>query len=45
VKPALASRLGEARVQRDQAAPRTTALLGVILRQGGSRLHAGLFDK
>jgi hypothetical protein len=33
VKPALAARLGEARVQRDQAASRATALLGEILRR------------
>ena len=33
VKPALAGRLGEARVQRDQAASRATALLGEILRR------------
>jgi hypothetical protein len=33
VKPALASRLGEARVQRDLAASRATALLGEILRR------------
>ncbi|MGF6853745.1 hypothetical protein [Paraburkholderia sp. CI3] len=32
VKPALAGRLGEARVQRDQAASRATALLGEIRR-------------
>ncbi|MEX3937257.1 hypothetical protein AB4Y32_36935 [Paraburkholderia phymatum] len=32
-KPALAGRLGEARVQRDQAASRATALLGEILRR------------
>lgn len=32
VKPALAARLREARVQRDQAASRATALLGGILR-------------
>jgi hypothetical protein len=33
VKPALASRLGEARVQRDLPASRATALLGEILRR------------
>ena len=33
VKPALAGRLGEARVQRDLAASRATALLGEILRR------------
>jgi len=33
VKPALAGRLGEARVRRDQAASRATALLGEILRR------------
>jgi hypothetical protein len=33
VKPALAGRLGEARVQRDQAPSRATALLGEILRR------------
>jgi hypothetical protein len=33
VKPALAGRLAEARVQRDQAASRATALLGEILRR------------
>ncbi|SIT51593.1 conserved hypothetical protein [Paraburkholderia piptadeniae] len=33
VKPALAGRLGEARVQRDQAASRAMALLGEILRR------------
>jgi len=33
VKPALGGRLGEARVQRDQAASRATALLGEILRR------------
>ncbi|BCG01584.1 hypothetical protein PPGU19_061520 (plasmid) [Paraburkholderia sp. PGU19] len=33
VKPALASRFGEARVQRDRAASRATALLGEILRR------------
>lgn len=33
VKPALSSMLGEARVQRDQAASRATALLGEILRR------------
>jgi len=33
VKPALAGRLSEARVQRDQAASRATALLGEILRR------------
>jgi hypothetical protein len=33
VKPALAGRLGEAHVQRDQAASRATALLGEILRR------------
>ena len=33
VKPALAGRFGEARVQRDQAASRATALLGEILRR------------
>ncbi|WP_429290666.1 hypothetical protein [Paraburkholderia sp. CI3] len=33
IKPALAGRLGEARVQRDQAASRATALLGEILRR------------
>ena len=33
VKPALAGRLGEARVQRDRAASRATALLGEILRR------------
>ncbi|HXZ09109.1 MAG TPA: hypothetical protein VEI25_13745 [Paraburkholderia sp.] len=32
-KPALAGRLGEARVQRNQAASRATALLGEILRR------------
>ncbi|MGF6919453.1 hypothetical protein [Paraburkholderia sp. 40] len=33
VKPALTGRLGEARVRRDQAASRATALLGEILRR------------
>ncbi|MCO4882359.1 hypothetical protein VOI32_37815 [Paraburkholderia caribensis] len=33
VKPALAGRLGEARVQRDRAASRAMALLGEILRR------------
>jgi hypothetical protein len=33
VKPALAGRLREARVQRDQAASRASALLGEILRR------------
>jgi hypothetical protein len=33
VKPALAGRFGEARVQRDRAASRATALLGEILRR------------
>jgi hypothetical protein len=33
VKPALSGRLGEARVQRDQAASRACALLGEILRR------------
>ncbi len=33
VKPALAGQLGEARVQRDRAASRATALLGEILRR------------
>ncbi|MHB9841673.1 hypothetical protein Q8F57_043515 [Paraburkholderia terrae] len=33
VKPALASRFGEARVQREQTASRVTALLGEILRR------------
>jgi hypothetical protein len=33
VKPALAGRFGEARVQREQAASRATALLGEILRR------------
>ncbi|MFM0175840.1 hypothetical protein PQR33_41785 [Paraburkholderia sediminicola] len=33
VKPALAGRLGEARVQRDRPAARATALLGEILRR------------
>lgn len=33
VKPALAGRLGEARVRRDRAAARATALLGEILRR------------
>ncbi|WP_235012416.1 hypothetical protein [Caballeronia catudaia] len=33
VKPALASRLGEARVQRDLPASRATALLGEVLRR------------
>ncbi|MFL9937060.1 hypothetical protein P0D88_50960 [Paraburkholderia sp. RL18-103-BIB-C] len=33
VKPALAARLGEARVQRDQASSRAMALLGEILRR------------
>ncbi|MGF6873417.1 hypothetical protein [Paraburkholderia sp. MM5384-R2] len=33
VKPALAGRLGEVRVQRDQAASRATALLGEIRRR------------
>ncbi|MGF6998346.1 hypothetical protein [Paraburkholderia sp. GAS32] len=33
VKPALAGRLGEARVQRDQAASRAMVLLGEILRR------------
>ncbi|NPT62476.1 hypothetical protein [Paraburkholderia elongata] len=33
VKPALAARLGEARVQRDEAASRAMALLGEILRR------------
>ncbi|MBC8751905.1 hypothetical protein OKW42_004434 [Paraburkholderia sp. WC7.3d] len=33
VKPALAGRLGEARVRRDQAASRATALLGEVLRR------------
>ena len=33
VKPALAGRFGEARVQRDMAASRATALLGEILRR------------
>ena len=33
IKPALAGRLGEARVQREQAASRATALLGEILRR------------
>src|ERR1700758_3456967 len=32
-KPALAGRLGEARVQRNQAASRATALLGEIVRR------------
>jgi hypothetical protein len=33
VKPALAGRLGEARVQRDQAASRAMVLLGEVLRR------------
>jgi hypothetical protein len=33
IKPALAGRLGEARVQREQAASRATVLLGEILRR------------
>ncbi|BCG05319.1 hypothetical protein PPGU19_098870 (plasmid) [Paraburkholderia sp. PGU19] len=44
VKPALAGRFGEARVQREQTASRATALLGEILSQELSRLHAGLFE-
>ncbi|MEW9587045.1 hypothetical protein [Paraburkholderia sp. DGU8] len=54
VKPALVGRLGEARVQREQAASRAMAVLGEILRrdqhelvslrEGLSWLHAGLFD-
>jgi hypothetical protein len=33
VKPALVGRLGEARVQREQAASRAMAVLGEILRR------------